>query len=404
MPTIVDFPTVVKDALDVFGDLFANEPERRHFAEYLTGLMIAEKKTVSGINRECVVTTDQSCLNRWLTEVAWDATALNDRRLEWLQGDPKTRYSARGVIAIDNTLVDHAGKLIEDVGWFWDHANERYVIAHDDLISNYVCPSGAHYPIEWRRFRKKDACPKEEFKDHTVLCLELIDDAIARGIPGDFTFDSYFTSAKVLNHIQGTKRAYVGAVKLNRKVVYEGREQSLQTVARQITWQAKKPVRVGNRRYWYFSKQMRIPDVTHPVRIVLFWKERDNAEASKALVRNRLLWEVIRMVLVYRHRWTGTETFHRDGKQELGLGDCQVRNGEGQTRHVYLVSAAYSLLMRSLHQNRPQDWARTMLTTIGEACRAVKGELLAQLVDWIVDKLADDQWSIPQIKAVLAQT
>jgi hypothetical protein len=43
---------------------------------------------------------------------------------------------------------------------------------------------------------------------------------------------------------------------------------------------------------------MRIPDVTHPVRIVLFWKERDDAEASKALVSNRLLWEVIRMVLV----------------------------------------------------------------------------------------------------------
>jgi hypothetical protein len=64
---------------------------------------------------------------------------------------------------------------------------------------------------------------------------------------------------------------------------------------------------------------------------VLFWKERDDAEASKALGSNRLGWEVIRMVLVYRHRWTGTETFHRDGKQELGLGDCQVRNGEGQT-------------------------------------------------------------------------
>jgi hypothetical protein len=82
MPTIVNFPTVVKDALDVFGDLFANEPERRHFAEYLTGLMIAEKKTVSGINREFVVTTDQSCLNRWLTEVSWDVHTLNDRRLE----------------------------------------------------------------------------------------------------------------------------------------------------------------------------------------------------------------------------------------------------------------------------------------------------------------------------------
>jgi hypothetical protein len=78
-----------------------------------------------------------------------------------------------------------------------------------------------------------------------------------------------------------------------------------------------------------------------------------------------------------------------------------VRSGEGQTRHVYLVSAAYSLLMRALHQNRPQDWARRTLTTIGEACRAVKAETLEQVVDWIVAKLTVDHWSIPDIKAVL---
>ena len=45
--------------------------------------------------------------------------------------------------------------LIGDVGWLWDHANERYVIAHDYLISNYVCPSGAHYhcmaPVQEKR-------------------------------------------------------------------------------------------------------------------------------------------------------------------------------------------------------------------------------------------------------------
>jgi hypothetical protein len=57
------------------------------------------------------------------------------------------------------------------------------------------------------------------------------------------------------------------------------------------------------------------------------------------------------MVLVYRHRWTGTETFHRDGKQQLGLGDCQVRSGEGQTCHVYLVSAAYKQNPQSSRQN-----------------------------------------------------
>jgi DDE superfamily endonuclease len=403
MPTIVDFPTIVQEALTSFGDVFDTEAARRHFAEYLTGLMVAERKTVSGINREFVVTTDQSCLNRWLTEVSWDVQTLNDRRLEWLQRDPTTRYSPRGVIAIDNTLVDHEGKLIEDVGWFWDHADERYVIAHDYLISNYVCPSGAHSPIEWKRFKKHEACAAGEFKDHTQLCIALIDDAVARGIPGDFTFDCYFTSAKVLNHIQSQQRAYVGDLKLNRHVVYAGREQSLQAVARQIPWAAKKPVRMGQRRYWYFSKQMRLPDVDHPVRVVLFWKARGDQEASKALVSNRLGWEVIRMVLVYRYRWTGTETFQRDGQQLLGLGDCQVRTGEGQTRHVYLVSVAYSLLRRSLHQTHLYDWARRTLTTIGEACRAVKAETLERIVDWIVDKLTGEHWSIPEMKAVLAQ-
>jgi DDE superfamily endonuclease len=401
MPAIVDFPTVVQEALVIFGDLFDTEPARRHFAEYLTGLIVAENKTVSGINREFALTTDQSCFNRWLTEVEWDVTALNDRRLAWLQQAPQTRYSGRGVIAIDNTLVTHEGKLIEDVGWFWDHADARHVIAHDYIISNYVCPSRAHYPIEWRRFKKRGTCPAQEFKDHTDLCIELIDDALKRGIPGAFTFDSYFTSAKVLNHLQSQQAAYVGNLKLNRKVVYAGQEQKLQDVARQIPWDAKKPVRVGSRRYWYFSKQMRIPDVGHPVRIVLFWRERDDQDASKALVSNRLGWEVIRMVLVYRHRWTGTETFHRDGKQQLGLGDCQVRSGEGQTRHVYLVSAAYSLLMRSLQQSRAQDWARRTLTTIGEACRAVKAETLERMIDWVVDKLTLDHWSIADIKAVL---
>jgi hypothetical protein len=40
--------------------------------------------------------------------------------------------------------VDHSGKLIEEVGYFWDHAAQRYKIAHDYLLVNYGCPSGKH--------------------------------------------------------------------------------------------------------------------------------------------------------------------------------------------------------------------------------------------------------------------
>ena len=73
MPGIVEFPTVVRDAVARYGGFFANDCQRRHFAEYLTGLFVAERKTVLGIHEAFAHTTDQSCLNRFLTEVAWDA-------------------------------------------------------------------------------------------------------------------------------------------------------------------------------------------------------------------------------------------------------------------------------------------------------------------------------------------
>jgi hypothetical protein len=83
MPPIVDFPAIVPKAGAIFGDLVDTEPARRHCATSLTGLIVAANKAVSGIKRECVVTTDQSCLTRWLTAVSWDVQALNDRRLAW---------------------------------------------------------------------------------------------------------------------------------------------------------------------------------------------------------------------------------------------------------------------------------------------------------------------------------
>ena len=112
MPGIIEIPQVVRDAVDECGSLFICEPERRHFAEYLTGLMVAERKTVLGINREFAQTTDQSCLNKFLTEVKWNEAELNERRLAWHQKDPSTRYSDRGVIAIDDVLIDHDGQFL----------------------------------------------------------------------------------------------------------------------------------------------------------------------------------------------------------------------------------------------------------------------------------------------------
>jgi hypothetical protein len=125
------------------------------------------------------------------------------------------------------------------------------------------------------------------------------------------------------------------------------------------------------------------------VRVVILWDQRRDKEPRKILVTNRTNWEVHRILWVYRDRWTGTETFHRDGKQELGMGDCQLRDGQGQTRHMYLVMMAYSLLTGQLKQARSRDWALCKLMTIGEASRAMLRESLRQTLTWAVDQIVN---------------
>jgi hypothetical protein len=404
MPAIVQFPTVVKEALKEFGPFFANEPERKHFAEYLTGLMIANKKNVSAINREFAITTDQSCLNRWITETGWDEEAFNNQRLEWLQRSPDTRYSRQGVIPIDNVLIDHDGKYIEDVGYFWDHAEQRYKIAHDYIIINYVCTSGKHYPLEFYRFVKEEDCKERgiEFVDHNKFARWQIDWVVEKDIPGDFAFDSYFTCAANLNHIHGYRRGYVGDLKFNRKIIFKGQELKAEDLAGQISPDDRKPIMFNGSRQYYFTKTIRIPDVDHKVRIVILWDKRKDTNAKKILVCNRIHWEVTRILRVYRCRWRGTECFHRDGKQHLGMGDCQLRNGRGQTRHMYMVFLAHSVLMRQLRQGRAREWARERLTTIGQACMSVLRQTLSDTISWVIERIENDGWNFERIKVQLA--
>ena len=133
----------------------------------------------------------------------------------------------------------------------------------------------------------------------------------------------------------------------------------------------------------------------------MLWASERAEQARKILITNRTYWEVHRVLKTYRKRWTGTETFHRDGKQHLGMGECQLRDGLGQTRHMHLVVLAYTALMRQVRHDRAQEWAHMRLTTIGEACRLIFRETLAKTLEWVVDRTREGL-SFTEIKQQLA--
>ena len=196
----------------------------------------------------------------------------------------------------------------------------------------------------------------------------------------------------------------MGDLKLNRKVDYRGRQWKLSELAASIPPDQRQELRRGDQRQWTFTCVVHLPEVQHAIRIVFVWHHRRDAAACKALGTTRTMWEVKRIISVYRERWTGTETFHRDGKQELGMGDCQLRDGQGQTRHMYLVMLTYSLLMRQLQQPSAKEWALQRLTTIGQACRAILAETLRDTLTWALDQVAPNARKTQQIMQLLGLT
>ena len=77
MLPIVTYPSFIETVLPRFSPIFT-KPQLRHFAEYLTGLVVSPNKTVSGMNAQFLDHTNQSSKNHFLTQSNWDDQLLTD--------------------------------------------------------------------------------------------------------------------------------------------------------------------------------------------------------------------------------------------------------------------------------------------------------------------------------------
>lgn len=81
------------------------------------------------------------------------------------------------------------------------------------------------------------------------------------------------------------------------------------------------------------------------MKLVIGEKETDEHEEDpvKYLVTNKIDALTEHVIRSYRIRWR-IETFYEDSKQNLGLGDCELRQAAGASGDWHLLMLAYSLL------------------------------------------------------------
>lgn len=425
MLPIVRFPRIVEQQAPWFDPVFATDEQRKHFREYVTGLMVGDAATVTAINNLFLERNDQSALNKFLTQAEWDEIELNRRRVQRelvrLQHRPVSAKAGR--LVIDDTLAHHTRCGMDWLAHLWDHAEHRYVWAHD-VVTSYYVNRGDQFPVDfrlWYQFQaKKEArrlrqamqdlasrptlagyrqhladllsfhIRQQLYRTKTALGADLVCGAVKLGLPfGVVVFDGWFLHNELIDVIEAAHKDWVGGCPKDRLVLVDNRWTQLQDYLRTIPPKAYRPTQVYDHVYWTFTKVLIMKSLRRRrIRIVASFDNSDLKGESHLLASNRKDWERTHILLTHGDRWP-TETFNEDVKGHLGFEDYQLHKLRGIRRHWYLCFAAYSLLSDQGHPGRSRHGVRAPFESTGQRCRAVADEALGHLVEWITHRLEE---------------
>lgn len=422
---IVQFPRIVEQQAVWFDSVFTTDEQRKHFREYVTGLIAGDQATVTAINHLFLGHNDQSALNKFLTRSDWDELALNQRRvqLELTRLQRRPINAAAGRLVIDDTLAHHTRCAMDWLAYLWDHAERQYAWAHDVVTACYVNRSD-QFPVDfrlWFQFQAKKeqaqlqrAAPgltapstlrgyrqrlvdllgfhlrQQLYQTKTALAADLVRGAVDMGLPFSVvTFDSWFLHQDLTDQIEALDKDWVGGCPKDRLVWFDNRWLQLQDYLKTIPAAAYRPTLVHGHVYWTFTKVLALKSLhSRPIRIVASFDNPERKGDPCLIGSNRKDWERTRILFTYSDRWP-TETFNEDVKGHLGFEDYQLHKLRGIRRHWYLCFAAYSLLGDQGHPGRSRHGVHVPFESTGQRCQAVAHELLGHWVDWIAQRLEE---------------
>lgn len=425
MLPIVQFPRIVEQQSSWFDPVFTSKEQRKHFREYVTGLIVGNEATVTAINHLFLGHNDQSALNKFLTLADWDEAEFNRQRvrmeLSRLQRRPVSAEAGR--LVLDDTLAHHTKCRMDGLAYLWDHAQRQYVWAHDVVTSYYVNRSD-QFPVDfrlWYQFQIKKELTKLQqaaqeltrsasleryrqyltdllvfhvrqqlYRTKTALGVELVQEAVALGLPFQVVlFDGWFLHNELVDPIEALHKDWVGGCPKDRLVLFNNRWVQLQEYIRTLPATAYRPTQVHGQMYWVFTKVLAFKSLRRRrLRMLASFDNPDLKGDPFFLVTNRKDWERTRMLLTYIDRWP-TETFNEDAKGDLGFEDYQLHKLGGIRRHWYLCLAAYSLLGEQGYPGRSRQGVQAPFESTGQRCRAVIHEALGNLVEWIAQQLKE---------------
>lgn len=282
-----------------------------------------------------------------------------------------------------------------------------------NLVVSLYADHKTSYPLDFRLV-DKDGPSKID------LAKQLIDQAEAAGVPAaTYLYDSWYSSKEVNEHVESYDKDWITLLPVNRKVNYDGEwlrvdelYERVELVERTVDedtyriWTQKRPIKSldADKKVLLVEPVEEDGDETseeaeepsaeqetaatstdteeHEVEDEDEGEDGDDGPGFRCLLTNKIDAPAAHLIRLYTRRWR-IETFFKDSRQDLGLGDCEVRNERGAKRHWYLVMLAYSLLRIGISHSTLGRAISTASSIRGDLKHALK-ESIYDLFHWAV--------------------
>jgi SRSO17 transposase len=326
-------PEIFSARIQPYLKSFSRKSWRDCFLRYTLGLILTIRfRSISELARRLYAGNIDS-LHHFLCCSPWRLSDL--REIGQMGVTDYGKRSAKPIrLIIDDTPIARNGKQIEGLGV---HHSAKGLIKGLCAVTAVV--KIGSLVLNWTvlGYRPKRRCPAGQFCSKVELALRIIEGASGLGPDVTVLMDAWYACKKILNRIAAANWRYVAAIKSNRTVVLEGRKAPIRNLAqgprlyKTVKLSKKRKVRVAKR-------EVILPGIG---RVLVFITKL--GKNVKFLISNDLALSEVEAVRLYAERFC-IETFHRDIKQHLGLGELWMRSWQAVQKHWTLCAVAYNTL------------------------------------------------------------
>lgn len=395
---ILEIPQEIHDLCSNYKAHFS-VPQLKNFERFITGIIVNDKADIWALSQGFELGKHYDSLHHFISESSWDIEDIFKTSISVIKhlSEPARRFSQKGYLLIDDSLIEKFGKFMEAVGKLYDHSNSRYLdYAHCLVVLIYVDHYGNHYPLRFDLYRKEEDCQKakQPFRTKIEIAKELINYAIEQGIPfRGVIFDSWYFSKDLVDFIEGLGKDWITQARSNRLVVKQGKKMQLDQYAKTLPNKRQlERVEVNKSSYRYQSAKLSMPSLKRgkqKVRVIVSYQYANNGKLKDEpvfLISNRKDWRVERILRAYQMRWA-IETYFKDAKHHLGLKDYQMRELKGIKSHWCLVFTSAVILELMRAHCISEKGLEGLNLSVRELCQRAFNQALRSIIRWVIEQV-----------------